>query len=177
VHKDRYAGLLVNLHCVGLYNRRYGTDPSLMGRSFSPEEQQVVREFKDRLEAQQGRLRAEMAEAGTPASFLADKHVWTNYKLLQMFDRLSLYLCMPPFKPRPLGPAPVDYDGQEVEFSLQPEGGRVVTITPYPFGESPLKVSVEAQLIPQRPYETDQRFCEALAGAEAVTLTFELRAE
>jgi hypothetical protein len=176
VARDRYAGLLVNMHCAGLYKQRYGIDPSLPVKHFAPEEQQVVQQFLDRLEAQQQQLSRELRETGHPASYTDEGTLWANYKLLQIYDRLSLFLCMPPLRARELGPAPVGYEGREIELVLQPTDELALTISPYPFRANPLPVSVESRWIPRKSYATDAEFREALAGAECRSLTFELRA-
>jgi hypothetical protein len=82
---------------------------------------------------------------------------------------------MPPLQARGLGPAPVDYQGREVELALQPTGERALTISPYPFRENPLRVSVESRWIPKQTYSSDIEFRETLAGAECRSLSFELR--
>jgi hypothetical protein len=175
VARDRYAGLLVNMHCAGLYKQRYGIDPSLPVKQFAPEEQRVVQQFLDRLEAQQRQLCQELRETGLPSGYTDQSTLWANYKLLQVYDRLSLFLCLRPLQARGLGPAPVDYQGREVELALQPAGERVLTIAPYPFRENPLRVTVESRLIPKKSYPDDTEFREALAGAEGRSLTFEVR--
>src|SRR5438105_7909170 len=53
IARDRYAGLMVSMHCQGLYNRRYGIDPSLPAPEFPPDVEQVVQQGRDRLETQQ----------------------------------------------------------------------------------------------------------------------------
>jgi hypothetical protein len=102
--------------------------------------------------------------------------VWVNYKLLQIFDRFSLYLCMQPRQERTLGPAPVRYDRSEVELHFRPDDDNAVRVDPYPFGETSLAVSVPARYISANPYESDEKLREALAAAPEVTLQFTLRA-
>jgi hypothetical protein len=173
IDSNRYAGLLVSMHCSGLYNGRFGTDPALMVRQFTPAMQRTIDDFLARLQAQRGELREYLLEMGTPESWLQEARIWKNYKLLQIFDRLSLYLCMPPFGQRSLGPAP-PADGTDVELTLQPREHSTIHISPYPFDVDPLEVSVQSRLIAKTPYVSDEQFREALARAEETTLTFEL---
>jgi hypothetical protein len=175
VTRDRYAGLLVNLHCSGLYKQRYGIDPSLPIKQFAAEEQQVVQQFIDRLEAQQRQLCRELRQTNLPPAYTDEATLWTNYKLLQIYDRLSLFLCMPPLRARELGPAPLDERSGDVKLALQPAGERSLTISPYPFRENQLRLTVEARLIPNRSYDSDADLRETLAKAERRCLTFELR--
>jgi hypothetical protein len=135
--------------------------------------QRTIQGFLDRLEEQQRHLREQLASLGTPASWLAESRIWKNYKLLQIFDRLSLYLCMPPWEQRSLRPAPAA-GGEEVELILQPRGENRLVIRPYPFDVDPLNVAVESRAIPRKPYSGDEEFRAVLARAEVTELTFEL---
>lgn len=168
VAQDRYAGLLVNLHCTGLYNRRYGIDPSIPTRQFTPDEQRIIQDFRTRLEAQQRQLKAALG--------LTDETtLWTNYKLLQIYDRLSLYLCMPPLRAGSLKPAPTAGGGPDVELTFRPRDEQAVVVTPYPFDSDPLPVRVPTRRIPGRPYDSDEQLREILDRAafdtRALTLT------
>jgi hypothetical protein len=176
LERDPYAGLLVSMHCAGLYRQRYGTDLGLKLRRFTPDVQTVVEEFLERLDSQQQELRERLGRSGPYARFVEDGPLWTNYKLLQMYDRLSLYLCIVPLAERCLGPAPTGYAGGETTLTLGPVGDRTVLISPYPFRETPLRVSVKARRVPNRPYDSDEEFRSVLAQAESVSLDYGLRA-
>jgi hypothetical protein len=175
VARDRYAGLLVNMHCAGLYKQRYGIDPSLPVKQFAAEEQRVVEQSMDRLEAQQRQLSQELGEMGVPPEYTDEATLWSNYKLLQIYDRLSLFLCMPPLRARELGPAPLDGQVGDVKLALQPAGERTLTISPYPFRENRLRLTVEARMIPNTSYGSDADLRDTLAKAERRCMTFELR--
>src|SRR5206468_1875522 len=98
------------------------------------------------------------------------------YELLQVFDRLSLYLCMPPLRPAELGPAPVGSSGERVTLRLTPAGGDVVRIDPWPFGAATVAATVAASVpgrwVPERAYVGDDEFRQELARAEAATLAY-----
>jgi hypothetical protein len=173
IAQDRYAGMLVSMHCSGLYNGRFGTDPSLMVRHFTPAMQRTIDDFLGRLEVQRRDLREQLQQTGTLAGWLDEARIWKNYKLLQIFDRLSLYLCMPPLTKRSLGPAPTA-DGKDVDLVLQPGDGTTVRLTPYPFDANPLVVTLPTRLVPKTPYNSDDHFRAVLARAEVVPQTWEL---
>src|SRR5439155_781591 len=97
--RDTHAGLLANLHCQGFHNQRFGTMPEAVMRPHPPEEEVAVKRFLIGLQTQQREL-GRRINVDTPT-------LWAQYELLQFFDRLSLYLCMPPPKPTQLGPVPV----------------------------------------------------------------------
>lgn len=175
MEQDRYAGLLVSMHCSGIYKQRYGTDPGLKLRRHTPEVEHVVQDFLSRLESQQKDLRAELRGSGAlklKRSNLEEAAIWSNYKLLQMMDRLSLYFCMAPITPRILGSAPLDYEENDVELSLNPVNDDAVVISPYPFRRSPLHISVEARVLPKQAYQSDEHLRATLACAMTHSLSF-----
>lgn len=178
LEKDRYAGLLVSMHCSGIYKQRYGTDPGLKLRRLTSEVEPVVQGFMERLEKQQRELRAELCsrgEAGASPGSVEEKAIWANYKLLQMMDRLSLYFCMARVSQRSLGPAPLDYDGRDTELSLRPLDDHTVILSPFPFRKSPLRVSVKARTTPEQAYNSEEHFRAALAQARTISLSFDLQ--
>ena len=82
--RDRYAGMLVGKHLAGIYRQRYGTQAALK-LTRAPEVQAKIDEFVGRVEE---RFLALQRELG-----VSDEEFWRNYVLLQVFDRLSLWLC------------------------------------------------------------------------------------
>ncbi|MGH6982564.1 MAG: DUF3891 family protein, partial [Stellaceae bacterium] len=84
---DPYASLIVNMHRTGLWRSRYGAieHPGyIVARCLSA----PVEEFIGRNEARQETERG---------AFDADE-VWTNYRLLQVWDLLGLYFtCQEPY--------------------------------------------------------------------------------
>jgi hypothetical protein len=172
--EDAYAGLLVCLHLSGLYQRRFGIDPGIPVKPLSPEEDRARSEVIEQLAARQQALRQRLAASAVPARLMEEGQVWANYKLLQIFDRLSLYFCTRPPRPLTLRPAPVGYDGGDAELALEPLGGQQVRVTPWPFDADALPVSVRASVVPDRPYRDDADFRAAFAAAPAAELHFEL---
>lgn len=114
------------------------------------------------------------AGLATPCGAVEEKTLWTNYRILQIVNRLSLYFCMAPSSARSLGPAPVSYVGQDAEPRLESVAPDTVCISPYSFRKSPLRVSVKACAIPKRPYD-DQQLCETFSHATPFSLSFLLQ--
>lgn len=168
-----YAGLLTLMHLAGLYQMRFNTDRHMQPKTLSSDEERMQRQFLDELHQQQESLLQELPQRGVPASWLEGRRLWCNYKLLQMYDRLSLYFCTAPPRPVELGPAPLDYAGGETRFTLTPLTERVVSIAPYPFVRSPLPFSVRARIVPDRDYESDEEFRAVFAQAPVMELSFE----
>ena len=123
--QDADAGLLVSMHGAGIYRQRYGLDPGL-SLTRAPEVQDEVDTFVAEQEAKFG---------GDPRDRSDD------YALLQLLDRLSLYFCMRDVEA-----------GEEAElqgFRLEPVAPWRVRLSPYPFGERPLRASLLRRLIPK----------------------------
>jgi hypothetical protein len=122
---DADAGLLVSMHGAGIYQQRYGLDPSMV-LSRAPEVQDLVDAFVAEQEAKFG---------GEPGARQED------YALLQLYDRLSLYFCMRDVE-----------KGEAAElqgYGLEPLGPWRVRLSAYPFVESPVRFSLVRRVIPK----------------------------
>jgi hypothetical protein len=156
VARDDHAGLLVNLHCQGLYNLRFGSAPDLTMRTLSVQQDAAIRRTLAALQVQERDL-GRRVKIDLPL-------LWAQYDLLQVFDVVSLILCMPPFKSLTIGP-----------LALRPAATQCVTVDPWPFQESTLAVGVPGRLIPTRDYIDDADLRRELTGAEHVELRYILK--
>jgi hypothetical protein len=169
--QDPYAGLLVSMHGAGIYRGRYGTQPSLK-LTFADE----VRDQVEAFVAEQEQLHARLvAELGVP-----EEERWTNYRFLQVYDRLSLYFCLRDVEagePDTLEPVPRDYQGAEAALSLEPAGPWRVRADPYPFAERPARFRLVRRLLPKAGERNDESFRRefATASPEEVAITVEPR--
>lgn len=161
---DDHAGLLVNLHCQGLYNQRFGWAPEMTMRRLAAEQAAAVRRAVAALQAQERDL-GRRVRIDLPT-------LWAQYELLQIFDLLSLYLCVPPVKERDVGPVPAG--GESARLTLRPAGTDVF-VTPWPFREAAVAVGVPGRLIADRDYAGDDDLRRELAATEAVTLRYTLK--
>ncbi len=160
---DAYAGLLCSMHGSGVRRQRYGTHAAIPDRS--EEYADFVASEETRQSALAGSLRRDHgrpvdAEAG---DFLAALHdggvapdgidggsVWFDYRLLQAWDRLSLYLCTAfDYESAGVGSVPRTSDGDTTRLELAPVDGATIRIEPYPFGASPMTVRVPARVVPR----------------------------
>jgi len=161
---DRYAGLLVSLHGAGLRNRRYGLSPSW------PETPPAFRSFVDRQENLQSRLAEALHEVGavSPADQRllaqlhengtadegADSRLWTNYRLLQTWDTLSLAFCVTDSPPGYDGVDAVPTgDGREETLTVAAAGDGEFRVEPYPFDTAPLALSVPVRTVPNDAFD------------------------
>ncbi|HEU4448590.1 MAG TPA: DUF3891 family protein [Gaiellaceae bacterium] len=165
--QDPYAGLLVSMHGAGIYRGRYGTQPSLK-LTFADEVRGEVERFVAEQEELHGRL---VARLGVP-----EEERWTNYRLLQVYDRLSLYFCLRDVEAGEadtVEPVPRDYLGAETAVAIEPAGPWRVRLEPYPFAESPARFRLLRRLLTKRERSDDEAFRRELAAAapEQVEIT------
>jgi hypothetical protein len=169
--EDPYAGLMISMHGAGIYTGRYGTQPSLGLTNLKGHEAEV-QAFVAEQEAMHPVRATELG--------LSDDERWTNYKLLQIFDRLSLSFCLREWEgsdaePDALSPVPVDYEGTEVELRLEPLGPWRVRMDPFPFVDSPARFTLVRKVLLKGRYEGNDDFRRAYFGmrAELVDITIE----
>jgi hypothetical protein len=177
LEKDLYAGLMVSLHGTGLPLQRYGTYPDVPRRD-DPESQAFVAE---REEAHKG-LMASVKKSEQYAGANTDDRIWFNYRMMQVFDRLSLFFCCNfdlmeaqaqssysaedrdygrAFYGTTIKPTPVRIGQEDGQLRIQVIDKTRVKLDPYPFDTAPLEVTVLGRLIPRKPYETRDELCEA----------------
>ena len=176
VKVDRYAGLLVSLHCAGLYDRTRATIPGYSAKYIKSQEAPQVNDFLQGLRLQQSRLRVDLRADAAMEGFSGDNWLQINSKRLEALDRLSLYFCLAPMEPATIDGVPVDYKGAEVDWVLQPEADQAVTLEPYPFRRDPLEISVLARRVPKRRYADNGEFQKTLSQAGFFPMKFTIRA-
>ena len=175
VKVDRCAGLLVSMHCAGLYDRTRATIPGFSAKYVKSHEAPVVSDFLQRLRLQQLRLKMDLRGDSATTKFSDDKWLQANVQRLEALDRLSLYFCLGPLEGATIDAVPADYMGTEVDWDLQPEGNNVATLEPYPFRRDPLEISILARRIPKRRYADDLELQKVLAQAPYFGQKFTLR--
>ena len=176
VKVDRYAGLLVSMHCAGLYDRTRATMPGFSAKYVKSQETPIVNDFMQRLRLQQLRLKVDLRADAATKNFADEKWLQANAQRLEALDRLSLYFCLGPLEPATIDAVPADYQGKEVDWNLQPEGNIGATLEPYPFRRDPLEISILARRIPKRRYADHLELQKALAQAPYFGRKFTLRA-
>jgi hypothetical protein len=164
---DPYAANLVSMHRTGLWRGRYDAivHPPHAIRKQKP----AVDAFVEKNEAQRA---AAIAEHGWDAQRLR-----VNYRLLQVWDLLSLYFsCQQPFEEY-IEPVPTSYadkDGEGVRITLTPLDATTIAIDPYPFDENPLRLQLSARRLKTGTFENHDAFIKAYFQAPTELLTFEL---
>ena len=166
--EDAYAGMMISMHGAGIYNGRYGTQPSL-GLTEQAKHKELVDEFVGEQERHYSAISDELG--------VAEDERWTNYKLLQMYDRLSLYFCLKDVEAGEadeIGPAP-KAGGDDVDLRLEPVGAWRVRMTPFPFAEEPARFTLVRRVLPKRVYTTNDELRRDLSElpSETVEITID----
>jgi hypothetical protein len=164
---DPYSGLIVSMHRTGLWKGRYDTIKHPAWRynltTLSPE----VQGFIARNEVWQERQRA---------AFDA-KEVWTNYRLMQIWDLLGLYFCCQEPYPDHVDPVPASYTSardEGVRMVMTPDGPQRVAFDPYPFDVRPCRVQLAFKRVPSAAFPNLESFRRAWFGANLGLFEFEL---
>src|SRR5258708_1540649 len=139
VKVDRYAGLLVSMHCIGLYDRTRATMPGFSAKYVKAQEAPVVNDFLQRLRLQQLRLKVDLRGDPATKDFADEKRLQANAQRLEALDRLSLYFCLGPMEPATIAAVPADYRGTGVDWNLHPEGTTDAKRQPDPSRRYPLE--------------------------------------
>jgi len=170
---DPYSGLIVSMHRTGLWQNRYQTLGSIRPtRERSSEIQAIIKELESLQQKEKKSL------GGGEPKF--EEELWFNYRLLQVFDVLSLYFCCNGYeeerlKEDTITPVPVAYGSkEEVDLHIVPTESNSVKIEPFPLDLFPLKVSVRARTMPGITYVSEEECREAYYKASRYNLTFEL---
>ncbi len=164
---DPYSGLIVSMHRTGLWKGRYQTIKHPAGRYTLTALSPGIQAFIDRNEAWQERQRATLDAKG----------VWTNYRLLQVWDFLGLYFCcQDPYEdhiePVPSGYAGGDDDG--VRLTMKPAGPGQVAFDPYPFDVRPCRAQLAFKRVARSSFEDVESFRRAWFQADVGLKEFEL---
>jgi hypothetical protein len=177
VRVDHYAGLLVSMHCAGLYDRTRATMPGFSAKYVRSNESHLVTDFLQRLRLQQLRLKVDLRADSLMKAYADDHALQANLQRLEALDRLSLYFCLAPLDGSTIDAVPVNANGIEADWDLQPAGNTFVTLKPYPFLKDPLEISILARRVPKRPYADEHEFQKILAQAPYFALNFTLSAD
>lgn len=161
--EDPYAGLLVSMHLSGLYRSRYGVTPT-PGRQVADGERTLADAFVAEEEERQSALAKQLAAE--------DAERWTNYRLLQVFDVVSLYFGLADCEGGTEGGVEgvPTADGEEARIAIDPLGPWRVRFDPFPFMTSPARFTLRRRRVPKRAWSNDAEFRRDVAAAPFETV-------
>jgi hypothetical protein len=164
--QNRYAGLLTSLHCSDLYQKRlrFLADP--------PPVRARIHDFLDERQTWEKNLIGLLKSHPRYALAVEDAALACNLRLLQVWDYLSLLICMRPVHEQTLEDVPVG-DNQRVLLRIAGSGPRGMTLDPFPL-DQPLTLWIDARQIAGAPFENDEALRRTLDGAPYKPLVFEI---
>jgi len=181
--RDLYAGYNVSMHGEGLLTQGMGLLPYMPDYTDNPAVQQFV--------AEQKKLRAgwlqELRKDQALQELTSDTYLWTNFKLMEVFDQFAQFVCNRyPFNSRvrkngPTNtlsnvPVPLAPGKPDVTLTVDVQNETEAVVRPFPFDVSPLMVSFQGRLLPNRPYADQEEFLQDFYRAERIAIDYELRA-
>ena len=169
---NTYAGLIDVMHAIGLYTQRYGLYPNMP----NPGAQLPVQEFLAKHRGMREEMIRKLKTARKLSRYAEEDFVWHNYKCLQIFDVLSLYLCWIMTPTMKVSPVPTTPGEMDAELTIKKVGAERAKISPYPFRVDPLRVVVPARTLQSFTFEGNEEFRAKFYEAERKSLDFELMA-
>ena len=159
-----YRGLLSSMHIVGIYDGRYGLDQARVLDVVPAGSRSLLEPMIASERERQERLIAQL-EADPTTEALMGPVLLRNYKALQFFDRLALWLQVTHPEDRQatvLDHVPTTGD-DDTRVTVTPLDPSTVRLEPFPFDRQPLEVATEGRWLHPQPPEVD--LAEALASA------------
>lgn len=152
-----FCGLLSSMHTYGLFNGRYGMSDFIFIDKISDDAKQDVTDMLNTELERQERLKKELSANEESAAWVEEDALMNNYKLLQFFDTLSLYFHMTHTEGR--GEAKFLHvpDGKGIDHTLtiNPTDDGAYALSPYPFKDDSVEVTVEGRYLTSQPQGTD----------------------
>ncbi len=181
--RDLYAGYIVSMHGEGLLAQGMGLLPYMPDYSGDLQAQEFIREQK----TFRAKLLEELRHDRGLEEVASDEHLWTNFKLMEVFDQFAQFLCNRyplnsterkngPTNRLSNTPVPVAPAGDNVIITVEARSESDAIVRPYPFDIDQLEVSFPGRLIPNRPYASQEDFLRHFYKAERITITYTLRA-
>jgi hypothetical protein len=167
VHKqNRYAALLTALHCLALYEMRlkFLADP--------PEDRARIEVFMTRWRVWQEQLVAALTDHPRYGLYVQPDVLARNVRLLQVWDYLSLVLCMSSVFEQTLEDVPLD-DNHRVTVQIAGSGQRGMALDPYPL-DAPLTLWIDARQVLGGPFADNASLQAALVDVPYKPLVFEI---
>ena len=181
--RDPYAAYFVSMHGEALLTQGMGLLPSMPDYRNDSAVQSFIAEQK----APRTRWLAQLQTDAVPRELIQEPQLWTNFKLMEVFDQFAQFVCNRyPFnsQARKNGPTnqlsnipvPVTDGESDVTLTIDVQNEREAIVSPYPFDVSPLPVSFEGRLVPNRSYSKQEEFLEDFYKAERIGISYTLKA-
>ena len=168
------SGLLSSMHSWGLYNGRYGLSDIVLLDKVPEQNVSAAEMMLDGEQVRQGRLKNALYSDPLTATAVEEDRLMQSYKQLQFFDTLALYFNRTHEGARETGHFPhVPLSASDdVNVKVEPLGGNVYRVDPWPFTRDRLEVSFEGRYM-EPQWDGSERAPDAAnlsVEAQAVTL-------
>jgi hypothetical protein len=183
-NRDPYAAYFVSMHGEALLTQGMGLLPSMPDYRSDSAVQNFIAEQK----APRDRWLAQLRTDPASAPWTEESHLWTNFKLMEVFDQFAQFVCNRypfnsqarkngPTKQLSNVPVPVADGAPDATLTIDVQNEYEAIVRPYPFDISPLPLSFEGRLLPNRSYTRQDDFLENFYSAERIGISYALRAE
>lgn len=144
-----YCGLLSSMHTWGLYHGRYGLSDKIFIDSFPSAHRPAVDRMLAAEQSRQERIKTALAADAQTAPWVTEQALFANYKLLQFFDTLALYLQT--VHPSQRGESqflhvPLTLD-RDTTVMIRPLDEGIYQLTPYPFHQNEVVMTTRGRYI------------------------------
>jgi hypothetical protein len=169
-----YCGLLACMHIWGLFNGRYGMSDKIVVDMLQGEAKLAADAMLAEVRQREAELRARLEADPEFRAYVAPDKLMQSYKLLQLFDTLSLYFneCVGrDGEPTSFLHVPFDAS-RDGPLQLTPLGRKTYRLTPFPFAGKELVVRLTSYTVPILERDVDYRkvFAETPSTTETITL-------
>jgi hypothetical protein len=163
--KSPYTQLLVSLHVLGLSG--YAAE-----NLHTPKEMFTINQFQQRQVERQEELRRKVGlrtdlavKLGLAAKSqdAGEQRLFFHHMLMQVSDRISLGLCCTELVFPDIEGVPERPGGARVDLMLVRTSPTSLSVTPWPFEEESIELSVACRRVPNRRYSTDKEFQQVFA--------------
>jgi uncharacterized protein DUF3891 len=180
--RDPYAAYFVSLHGEALLTQGMGLLPTMPDYRNDPAVQNFIAEQK----APRARWLAQLESEPGTSQLLDESHLWTNFKLMEVFDQFAQFVCNRypfnsqarkngPTKTLSNVPVPVAEGKLDVTLTIDVQNEHEAIVSPYPFDVSPLPLSFEGRLVPDRSYSKQEEFLDDFYSGERIGIAYRLR--
>ncbi|MEM9159099.1 MAG: DUF3891 family protein [Verrucomicrobiota bacterium] len=168
--RDVYSGMMVSLHGMGIYNYRHGTDDSMIRPRRNEEDTQIIDSYMEGEKEYQDQLRRELEK--THGDYMEDDVFWTNYHLLQVWDRLGILMSKYQQEDFVIEPAPTDYGGKTTRLSFRSLGECRFAVDPYPFAAPEITFCFIARWLNQIQFGGDDIYRRTLDLTQRIPISY-----
>lgn len=168
--QSRYAALLVSKHARFLVEGRLRNVPD-----DTAADRAALSAFSEEQQAWEAKTLAALRGHPYFAPGCRSTTLATNLRLLQIFDWLSLLLCMSEPAEAVVPDVPTGSADQRLDLQLRALDRRVLALEPWPFDRPELSFTVQARQLPAAIFADDDALKAAWATGLERLLVFQLR--